>query len=203
MAGTILENLSGRKLAYLVTSLLICQVICFLIGGLIAPAPSNVDSILATKCLMDRPLGIDEFDDIWHIPRGNGKSINCKVIDSDLDSPKILNDPNITPNHLVFAFQAPLPKDGMILDYSRWMATLNAVLQLDIAFMRKNPMEPGTEVQPPPLHLGESLKATLVINLLPAHHSGALSSEPKGVVSPGLLEPHCSTTHQTTRPAND
>ncbi|KFM70997.1 Protein wntless, partial [Stegodyphus mimosarum] len=89
---------------------------------------------------MDRPLGIDEFDDIWHIPRGNGKSINCKVIDSDLDSPKILNDPNITPNHLVFAFQAPLPKDGMILDYSRWMATLNAVLQLDIAFMRKNPM---------------------------------------------------------------
>lgn len=35
MAGTILENLSGRKLTMLVASLLICQVICFLIGGLI------------------------------------------------------------------------------------------------------------------------------------------------------------------------
>lgn len=35
MAGTILENLSGRKLAYLVSTLLICQIICFLIGGLI------------------------------------------------------------------------------------------------------------------------------------------------------------------------
>lgn len=87
-------------------------------------------------------MGINEFDNVWHIPRGdNGKkNINCKVIDIDFDNPKILNDPNITPNHLVFAFQAPLPKDGMILDYSRWMATLNAVLQLDIAFMKQNPM---------------------------------------------------------------
>lgn len=35
MAGTILENLSGKKLSILVGTLLICQVICFLIGGLI------------------------------------------------------------------------------------------------------------------------------------------------------------------------
>ncbi|GIY77510.1 protein wntless [Caerostris darwini] len=73
MAGTVLENLSGRKLIYLVVVLLVCQVICFLIGGLIAPAPSNVETILATKCLMNRPIGIDEFDDVWHIPRGKGK----------------------------------------------------------------------------------------------------------------------------------
>lgn len=106
----------------------------------LAPAPSNVDSILATKCLMDRPLGLHEFDDVWHIPRGsNGKkNINCNVV--DFDNPTISSDPSITPNHLVFAFQAPLPKDGMILDYSRWMATLNAVLQLDIAYMKQNPM---------------------------------------------------------------
>ncbi|CAL1290351.1 unnamed protein product [Larinioides sclopetarius] len=142
MAGTILENLSGRKLAYLVSGLLVCQVVCFLVGGLIAPAPSNVETILATKCQMDRPIGIDEFDEVWHIPRGKGKSsINCKVVnDINLDSPDVINDPNITPNHLTFAFQAPLPKDGMILDYSRWMGTLNAILQLDILFMKQNPM---------------------------------------------------------------
>jgi hypothetical protein len=35
MSGTILENLSGRKLAILVSSLLFGQLICFLIGGLI------------------------------------------------------------------------------------------------------------------------------------------------------------------------
>lgn len=35
MAGTILENLSGRKLSILVSTLLVCQVVCFLVGGLI------------------------------------------------------------------------------------------------------------------------------------------------------------------------
>ncbi|CAB0016825.1 unnamed protein product [Nesidiocoris tenuis] len=37
MAGTVLENLSGRKLAVLVGFILVGQVACFLIGGLIAP----------------------------------------------------------------------------------------------------------------------------------------------------------------------
>lgn len=35
MSGTILENLSGKKLTILVSFLLLCQLICFLIGGLI------------------------------------------------------------------------------------------------------------------------------------------------------------------------
>lgn len=35
MAGTILENLSGRKLTVLVATLLMLQVLCFLIGGLV------------------------------------------------------------------------------------------------------------------------------------------------------------------------
>lgn len=35
MAGTILENLSGRKLTILVSFLLFCQLVCFLIGGLV------------------------------------------------------------------------------------------------------------------------------------------------------------------------
>lgn len=35
MSGTILENMSGRKLAILVLALIVCQVICFLIGGFV------------------------------------------------------------------------------------------------------------------------------------------------------------------------
>lgn len=35
MQGTIIENLSGRKLSVLVILLVIAQIICFLIGGLI------------------------------------------------------------------------------------------------------------------------------------------------------------------------
>lgn len=141
MAGSILENLSGRKLAVLVGIILLCQLVCFLIGGCIAPAPSNVEPILGTKCLIDRPLSLGEFDDVWHIPRGDGgrTNINCHKVD-ELDSPSVMENPNITPNHLVFAFQAPLPKDGFILDYSRWMQTLNAVLQMDISYRDHNPM---------------------------------------------------------------
>ena len=33
--GTILENLSGKKLSILVSTLLLMQLTCFLIGGLI------------------------------------------------------------------------------------------------------------------------------------------------------------------------
>lgn len=41
MSGAILENLSGKKLGILVTLLLICQVICFLIGGLFGKLNPN------------------------------------------------------------------------------------------------------------------------------------------------------------------
>lgn len=35
MAGAIIENLSGRKLFVLISILMLCQLACFLIGGLI------------------------------------------------------------------------------------------------------------------------------------------------------------------------
>lgn len=35
MAGAIIENLSGRKLGILIGFLMICQIACFLVGGLI------------------------------------------------------------------------------------------------------------------------------------------------------------------------
>ena len=35
MAGSIIENLSGRKLAILIGFLSVCQLACFLVGGLI------------------------------------------------------------------------------------------------------------------------------------------------------------------------
>lgn len=43
MSGTILENLSTKKLSILVSSLLVCQLVCFLIGGLIGESRENFD----------------------------------------------------------------------------------------------------------------------------------------------------------------
>lgn len=54
MAGTILENLSGKKLSILVGTLLICQLICFLIGGLIGNWIVSLSSLTGKHLLKVR-----------------------------------------------------------------------------------------------------------------------------------------------------
>lgn len=54
MPGTILENLSGRKLSVLVLIFLTCQLACFLVG-LISPSPASSQGILSTVCIDDNP----------------------------------------------------------------------------------------------------------------------------------------------------
>lgn len=121
MPGAILENLSGRKLGVLVGLLLICQVVCFLIGGLIAPTPANADLFLSTKCLDY----LNETDK-WFYTRGKK---SCGPIDLvDLAHEKYLA------NQIVFVVQMPHPREGIELDYSRWQQNLIGVLQIDFAY---------------------------------------------------------------------
>jgi hypothetical protein len=49
MAGAIIENMSGRKLTIIGSVLVLCQIICFLVGAILSPAPNNSDQFLATK----------------------------------------------------------------------------------------------------------------------------------------------------------
>jgi hypothetical protein len=49
MAGAIIENMSGRKLAMIGSVLILCQIVCFLVGAVFSPAPNNSDQFLATK----------------------------------------------------------------------------------------------------------------------------------------------------------
>ena len=51
MAGAIIENMSGRKLAMIGSVLILCQMICFLVGAIFSPAPNNSDQFLATKVI--------------------------------------------------------------------------------------------------------------------------------------------------------
>lgn len=60
MPGTVLENLSGRKLSVLVTILLLSQLACFLVG-LISPSPASSQPILATVCVDKNPAA-DSMD---------------------------------------------------------------------------------------------------------------------------------------------
>ncbi|XP_044741826.1 protein wntless [Chrysoperla carnea] len=129
MPGTILENLSGRKLGILVSILLIIQIICFFIGGLLAPPPSGHHSILATKCLDE--TGDINYTNRWYYNRGVG---SCEGIHSfTADGKPIRSDDISLANKIVFVFQMPLPRNNMELDYSRWHQTLIGVLNVDIS----------------------------------------------------------------------
>jgi hypothetical protein len=60
MAGAIIENMSGRKLAMIGSVLILCQIICFLVGAVFSPAPNNSDQFLATKVTDKEYLGYIE-----------------------------------------------------------------------------------------------------------------------------------------------
>lgn len=124
MAGAIIENLSGKKLGILIGFLMVCQFVCFLVGGLIAPAPSSVMSVLGTKCI-DKNYSSDK----WYMPRGTQKCLSIM----DYDDPKIKTQ-HITANNIIFTFQVPPSKEGKHLDYSRWQQNLIAMLHLDVLY---------------------------------------------------------------------
>ncbi|XP_077283852.1 wnt ligand secretion mediator [Arctopsyche grandis] len=135
MSGTIIENLSGKKLSILVAILLICQVVCFLVGGLIAPVPSSAQTILGTVC---RDTG-EPNNTRWFYNRGQG---SCH----GLELSSLVSHKQKTANSLVFAFQMPVPKEYTILDYSRWQQNLIGVLHFDIKYHSQTEMQPRTQI---------------------------------------------------------
>lgn len=135
MSGTILENLSGRKLSILVASLLLCQVACFLLGGLFAPVPANHQNILGMVCRDQKERQNDTS--FWLYSRGAGKCLTVSLNEIENHDTKMANG-------IVYLFQMPLPRDGKQLDYSRWQQNLIGVLQVDLAYVSD-----GTLMEPP------------------------------------------------------
>ncbi|XP_041356949.1 protein wntless homolog [Gigantopelta aegis] len=137
MAGVVLENLSNRKLSILSSVLLLIIVAFFLIGGLIAPAPANVQSTLAVICIdntaKENPPKID--DRAFFIPRGDK---SCKQVDS-LSAPEI-DEQKTEADQVVFSQWIPLPRGGEQLKMSRWFQHVISVIQLDIKHSSKQPM---------------------------------------------------------------
>ena len=117
MAGAIIETISGRKLAILGGILTLCQVLSFLVGAIFAPSPNNSEQLLAVKCYdPDGPgYGSERNENKWFTPRVKG---GCNSIDKIAESA-----PNVAlaADNVVFAFQMPLPKQGINIDYSRYI----------------------------------------------------------------------------------
>lgn len=130
MPGTIIENLSGKKLSVLVGILLLGQLGCFLIG-LISPSPATSQAILATVC-------VDETPEKPII--GRLMTRNCsKRVDLRFESSTNGTDGN----QLVFV--SPMP--NYEYDFSRWQQNLVGILQID--FVHKK----GQKIMDPVMEL--------------------------------------------------
>lgn len=49
--GAIIENMSSRKLTYLVCALIAVQLFTFFLGAFVSPSPNSSSQITATKCI--------------------------------------------------------------------------------------------------------------------------------------------------------
>lgn len=130
MPGTVIENLSGKKLSVLVTIFLLAQVGCFLIG-LITPNPATSQTILATVCVDEEPQ----------------KPVVGRLITRDCDKKVDLQHESSTNgtdgNSLVFVVQMP----NYQYDFSRWQQNLVGILQID--FVHKK----GLKIMDPVMEL--------------------------------------------------
>lgn len=131
MPGVILENLSGRKLFVLVSVLMVLLTACFLIGGIVAPAPTYAFQFVAIKC-------IDDGQHRWYYSRGAGKC-NSTSTDHHTNVERLQE----ISEKVVFSFQIPFPRDGQILDYSRWQQNLIGILVFEIIYDKIVEMPPN------------------------------------------------------------
>ncbi|KAJ8973722.1 hypothetical protein NQ317_011760 [Molorchus minor] len=129
MPGTILENLSGRKLSVLVIILLACQLTCFLVG-LIAPSPAKSQPILSTVC-------VDNHPDADKTNRWFTRQCERTV---DLSHEKATV--GLDAKNLVFVVQMPLYN----ADFSRWQQNLVGILQVDMVYQKGRKLDPVVEL---------------------------------------------------------
>lgn len=120
MNGTIIENLSNRKLIILLISLFSIQLICFYIGAFIAPAPSSYEQFTAHRCLKeDRShLAIQRS---YTKNMENHVTKNCHSIYGDHEN-------------TTFVVQLPFPRDKIVLNYSRWMQSLLLIISVEFNY---------------------------------------------------------------------
>lgn len=127
MAGVILETLSTRKLIAFGVILLLLQIIFFLVGGLVAPAPYYAQHNGATVCF--DPDGADKSQ--FFVPHGPSEERNCNKRDiKDLWS----LDTDHLSSKVVFAIKMPLPRDNMYLDHSRWFQNVIGILIPEVSY---------------------------------------------------------------------
>ncbi|KAL7063574.1 hypothetical protein AAHC03_01751 [Spirometra sp. Aus1] len=130
MTGVVLETLNSKKLIAFGVGLLLAQAAFFLIGGLIAPAPTTTEQILMSKCV-DRETTPGNQDKWLYLRPAENASCKELLPDSYLSDEK---PPDVTADQIVFIAQFPHQRDGYDLKMTRWFQQLLAVMMLDIKY---------------------------------------------------------------------
>ncbi|CAB3411180.1 unnamed protein product [Caenorhabditis bovis] len=120
MAGAVIENLSNRKLFFILIGLLCVQVLFFLVGAWYAPAPSTYMEFEMIKCHDPSKGTTNEW---FHRD-------NCKLID-DLSQ---FTPTSFDMREIVFVARMPHIRSGIELEYSPWFQFLLGVLHVDVEY---------------------------------------------------------------------
>lgn len=132
MAGAIIENMSTKKLCIVGGILLVFQIVAFLVGGLIAPAPTTAVPYTAIKCVDVRK---NHHKTRWLAPWGPNKCDKIRDIEEAIPR-------EIEANDIVFSVHIPLPS----MEMSPWFQFMLFILQLDIAFKLNNQIRENAEI---------------------------------------------------------
>ncbi|KAL1772599.1 wntless-like, partial [Sigmodon hispidus] len=132
MAGAIIENMSTKKLCIVGGILLVFQIVAFLVGGLIAPAPTTAVPYMSIKCVDVRK---NHHKTRWLVPWGPNKCDKIRDIEEAIPR-------EIEANDIVFSVHIPLPS----MEMSPWFQFMLFILQLDIAFKLNNQIRENAEV---------------------------------------------------------
>ncbi|ETN81455.1 hypothetical protein NECAME_02135 [Necator americanus] len=122
MAGTVVENLSNRKLSYILLALLLAEIVFFLVGAWYAPVPSSTMEYEMIKC---RDSSSGKTDKWFHI-----RPKRCNIIE-DLSS---FTPSSFDLREIVFVAQMPHVRDRVQLEYSPWFQFLLGLLQVEVEY---------------------------------------------------------------------
>uniref|UniRef100_A0AC35U8Y8 Protein wntless-like protein n=1 Tax=Rhabditophanes sp. KR3021 TaxID=114890 RepID=A0AC35U8Y8_9BILA len=132
--GAVIEELSNRKLFYILALFGIIQTSFFLFGALFSPEPTSFMNYLMTTCSDSNP-------DVpsWHQIRPNG----CKKID------QLKGYTPLTENvrDIVFVAQMPHERDNIKIMYSPWFQFMLGMLDFTIAYNENHLLDPEIEIQ--------------------------------------------------------
>ncbi|VDN07881.1 unnamed protein product [Thelazia callipaeda] len=144
MSGAVIENLSNRKLCYILVILLVALVIFFILGVSCSPQPSTSMEFIMVKC-KDAEGGRNLNKWFYLRPSASFYFLirNCDPI-HDLD--------NYIPQYhdmrdIVFVAQLPHQRDGIDLEYSSWFQFLLALLEVDIEYDSKFTLARSAKLQ--------------------------------------------------------